>query len=101
MSKKLSEADQRDLFEKDEKIRKSTEGEWPKYAMSSWLPEKPKEDKNRKFLSFGAAAQLYDSGFLQREFGIYVLYPDFTMRRMTEVDQEKISDAADEYSANK
>lgn len=101
MPKELSQTEQRALFKADEKVRKETEGEWPKYAMASWSPDQPEDEKKRKFYTFAEAAALYDSGFHQVKFGVYVLYSDFTMRHMTEFDQGEISEAADEYSASK
>jgi hypothetical protein len=56
---------------------------------------------NRKFLSLSEAYIAFDSGFLYVEFGRYVLNEDFSVRKMTEEDKKKISDAADEYSASK
>ncbi len=101
MAKELTQGEQRKLFNADKETRKASDGLWPKYAMSFWNPEQGKENKQRKFLPFSEAAQLYDSGFVQVEFGIYVLSEDMSMRRMTDFDQHEISEAADEYSASK
>jgi hypothetical protein len=97
----LSKAGQRELFKKDVEIREASRGEWPKYAMASYRQDQDKADKNRVFLPFSGAAALFDSGHVHVEFGIYVLYEDFTMRRMTDHDQHEISNAAEEYSASK
>jgi hypothetical protein len=100
-TKELSKAKQRETFRADEKIRKATEGEWPKYAMASLLPGEPAERKFRKFYTFSQAAVLFDSGHVQVDFGVYVLYEDMSIRRMTDHDKHEISNAADEHSASK
>jgi len=66
---------------------------FPRYLM--------KIDGKRKFLSLGEAAVAYDSGLVRVSFGRYVLHEDFTVVPMSEKDKRRISDAADEYSANK
>lgn len=66
---------------------------FPKYLM--------KINGGRKFLPFGEAYVAYDSGSARVEFGRYVLNEDFSVRKMTDEDKSKISDAADKYSASK
>lgn len=55
----------------------------------------------RIFLPFRDAYVAYDSGQARVEFGEYVLNEDFSVRKMDDDDQRKISHAADEYSASK
>lgn len=55
----------------------------------------------RIFLSFHDARVAYDAGTIKVEFGRYVLWADLTMQKMTPEDKQRISDAADEYSASK
>lgn len=71
----------------------SQSDKFPKYLM--------KINRERKFLTFREAYVTYDSGLAQVEFGRYVLNEDFSVRKMTDEDKSKISDAADEYSASK
>ncbi len=66
---------------------------FPKYLM--------KIGGERNFLSFREAYVAYDLGFALVEFGRYVLNEDFSVRKMTDEDKSKISDAADAYSASK
>ena len=66
---------------------------FPKYLM--------KIDGKRQFLSLGQAATAYDCGFARVSFGHYVLHEDYTVVPMSEKDKSCISNAADEYSANK
>ena len=103
MKQDLSQTEQQELFSADEEIRKASKGLWPKYAMVCWTLEEGKKKKKRKFLSFSDSADvlLYDPELFRVKFGIYVLYEDMGMRRMTEFDQCKISEAAEEYSASK
>jgi hypothetical protein len=67
--------------------------EFPKYLM--------KINGQRKFLSLRDAYVAYDSGFDKVKFGIYVLEKDFSVRKMTEEDAEKISNFADKHSESK
>ena len=66
---------------------------FPRYLM--------KINGNRRFLPFNEAYAIYDSGFAKVEFGHYVLNEDFSVRRMTNEDRSKISNAADKHSGNK
>jgi hypothetical protein len=98
---KLSNNEQRELFGEDTKIRKATQGKWPKYAMAYLRPGESVENKKRKFYVFSEAAVLFDSGHVQVDFGRYVLYEDMSIRLMTDHDKHEISNAAEEYSASK
>jgi hypothetical protein len=66
---------------------------FPKYLM--------KINGNRRFLPFNEAYTIYDSGSARVEFGHYVLNEDFSVRRMTDEDRLRISNAADKHSGNK
>lgn len=54
-----------------------------------------------RFYTLKEAAPAYDNGHDRVEFGHWALEPDFTLRPMTDDEKRAISEAADEYSANK
>lgn len=58
----------------------------------------------RQWLGLHSAGVAYDSGWARVEFGETVVDPtgdDLVIREMTDQDRAKISDYADEWSANK
>lgn len=67
--------------------------DFPKYLM--------KVNGDRMFLTFREAYVAYNSGSDKVEFGRYVLDENFHVRKMTEEDRDKISDAAEAYDASK
>lgn len=82
--------------ENAEKAKHILEG--PIYRMLS-RPDR-KQPYDVSWLSIFGASQLYDSGFLDVEFGQLVL-ENGEIRPMTGDDQRAVSDAADSYSASK
>ncbi len=69
------------------------QSEFPKYLM--------KIDGQRKFLTFHEAAAAYDSGSARVKFGRYVLNADYSARKMTPEDKDRISRAAEAQSSSK
>ena len=67
--------------------------EFPKYLM--------KVGENRHFYSLSQAAEAYNNGMTEVDFGRYVLNADFSVRKMNAEDQQKISTAADNLEAAK
>lgn len=54
------------------------------------------------WMSFPEAARLYDNGFLDVQFGEWVVeFRSESIRAVTSKDREMIAHAADEYSASK
>lgn len=69
------------------------------YELIVSIPDNPQATE-RKLLTLGGAAAVYDNGWIHVSFGD-IVYEDGDTRPMTEEDQRKIADAADEYSASK
>lgn len=78
---------------REARLQATKSKDFPKYLL--------KVDGQRKFYTFAEAYVLYDSGMVKVEFGRYVLYEDFTVRKMDESDKSAISKAADKYSESK
>lgn len=69
------------------------------YELIVSVPDNPHATE-RKLFSLAGAAAVYDNGWIHVSFGD-IVYENGDTRPMTEEDQKKISDAADDYSANK
>ena len=80
-------------MKKVKKLKAEDTNDFPKYLM--------KVDGERKFFNFREAYVMYDSGSINVEFCRYVLNADFSVRKMTNEDKAKISEAADKYGEGK
>lgn len=60
-----------------------------------------KVGRNRYFYPLSQAAEAYNNGMAEVDFGRYVLNADFSVREMNAEDRQKISKAADSFEAAK